>query len=147
MNNELEQALRHALEAEQAAPRTAGRRIDLAEDPEVAAAAHGDTLVAIRSPLPPVSGWQPPRRSVGEALTALPGGVVLKPLWILLREVLLIGLFFWLLLVGLAMWQTSPPGDVLLEQDTAVITALVAALSIRLAWAVVRRAVLDALID
>jgi len=146
MNNELEQALRDALEAEQAAPRSAGRRIDLTDDPEVAAV-HGDTLVAIRSSLPPVSGWRPPRRSVGEALTALPGGVVLKPLWILLREVLLVGLFFWLLLVALAMWQTSPPADILVDQEAAVITALVAALSIRLAWAVVRRAVLDALID
>lgn len=146
MQNELERALREAIEAEQSATRSAARRLDLADDREIAAA-HGDTLVELRSPLPPISGWQPPRRSVGEALRTLPGGAVWKPLWIVVREVLIIGLLFWLVLVALAMWQTSPPADVLVEQRTAVITALVAAGSLRLAWVVVRRAVLDALLD
>jgi hypothetical protein len=146
MENELERALREAIEAEHDTARSAARRIDLAEDPEIRAS-RGGTLVEVRSPLPPISGWQPPRRSVGEALRTLPGGAVLKPLWILVREVLFIGLLFWLVLVALAMWQTSPPADVLVERNTAVITALVAAMSLRLAWAVVRRAVLDALTD
>lgn len=145
MQNELERALQEALEAEQGATRSAARRLDLADDREIAT--RGDTLVEVRSPLPPISGWQPPRRSVGEALRTLPGGAVWKPLWILVREVLIIGLLFWLVLVALAMWQTSPPADVLVEQSTAVITALVAAMSLRLAWVVVRRAVLDALLD
>lgn len=145
MQNELERALQEAIEAEQGATRSAARRLDLADDREIAA--RGDTLVEVRSPLPPISGWQPPRRSVGEALRTLPGGAVWKPLWILVREALIVGLLFWLVLVALAMWQTSPPADVLVEQSTAVITALVAAMSLRLAWVVVRRAVLDALLD
>lgn len=147
MDNELERALRDAVEAEKAAPRSAGRRLDLADDPEITRAGRGDTMVEVRSSMPPVTQWRPPRRSVGEALRTLPGGKVLKPLWILVREVLVIGVLFWLVLVALAMWQTSPPADILLEQETAVITALVTAMSIRLAWAVARRAVLDALID
>ena len=146
MENELERALREAIEAEQSSARSATRRLDLADDPEIAAA-RGDTLVEVRSSFPPISGWQPPRRSVGEALRTLPGGAVWKPLWILVREAMIIGLLFWLVLVALAMWQTSPPADVLVEQSTAVITALVTAMSLRLAWAVVRRAVLDALLD
>lgn len=147
MENELERALREALAAEEAAARAGIRRVAVADDTDIAATTRGDTLVEVRTTIPDTSGWRPPRRSVGEALTALPGGAVWKPVWFVVRETLLIGLLFWLVIVALGMWQTSPPTDVLMGQQEAVITALVTAVSIRLAWAVVRRAVLDALTD
>lgn len=141
MDNRLERALKEALEAEESTPRRHLRSEDVLEHD----LDHSSSVLLRERPEPPQ--WQPPRRSVGDALRTLPGGAVLKPLWIVIREVSLFVILGWLTLVAVSMWQTSPPADLLLDERGALIIAAVVALSIRLAWAVSRRVILDALTD